>query len=233
LIRLGVGLAVIDHQSHRDVAGIVEGVADVHAAIVLPFYGPAVGQWIVVRIERAAATEIERRAYRGRGGPADHRGGRAIGGQVAGLCRCPGRGGVALAAFVAQGSCDGAMPAGQGVASARGAVQSADQIVWKGGDKIQPRTARDMATVAGVRGGWMSTALARGNGAVMAVAAQIKGLGMGERRHQIVPNLAYAMAGITLIGRQGMVAGFAGGQAVVVASDAGGGADLPVIERIG
>jgi hypothetical protein len=41
------------------------------------------------------------------------------------------------------------------------------------------------------------------------------------------------MAGITLIGRQGMVTGFAGGQAVVVASDAGGGADLPVIERIG
>jgi hypothetical protein len=156
-------------------------VADVHAAIVLPFYGPAVGQWIVVRIERAAATEIERRAYRGRGGPADHRGGRAVGGQVAGLCRCPGRGGVALAAFVAQGSCDGAMPAGQCVASTRGAVQSADQVVRKGSDKIKPRTARDMATVASVRGGRMTATLASGNVSVMAVTAQIKGLGMRER----------------------------------------------------
>jgi hypothetical protein len=41
------------------------------------------------------------------------------------------------------------------------------------------------------------------------------------------------VAGIALIGGQWMVAGFAGGQVVVVAGHALGGADLPVVDLAG
>jgi len=94
-------LPVVDHQLNGDIAHIVEGMADLRGTVIRPFDAPIVSQRVSIRIERTTAIEGECCSHLGRSRAADHRGGGAIGRQVAGLRTPVAVDCVTLTAFVA------------------------------------------------------------------------------------------------------------------------------------
>lgn len=92
------------------------------------------------------------------------------------------------------------MAAGQSVTTAIGTIQTTDQGMRKRSHEIQPGTAGNMATVASIGRQRVVTAFTCGNVAIMAVAANIKGMVVWKRRGQAGPTPPNTMTGIALIG---------------------------------